>query len=77
MYFEYLFKSFEDTQQDSLIKKCVETAKCPSFKNALENGHPLLTKSGSTLADGLAVSTVCVNAYATAAEYIDKCVLVR
>ena len=40
------------------------------------NGSPIFTKSDSTLADGLAVSMVGVNAFATAAPLVDKCVTV-
>ena len=42
----------------------------------MEAGHPIYTKSLSTLADGLAVPLVGVNAFATAAPLIDKMVVV-
>ena len=35
-----------------------ESTKCPSFSAALKAGHPVYTKAGSTLADGLAVPMV-------------------
>jgi len=54
----------------------VESEKCATFSAALENGKPVYTKCQSTLADGLAVPTVGVNAYATAAPLIDKMVRV-
>ena len=40
-------------------------------------GRPIFTECKSTLADGLAVSLVGANAYATAAPLIDKVVCVR
>lgn len=57
--------------------KAVESERCPSFKNAMDNGGPILTRIGSTLADGLAVSMVGVNAYATTSKLVDKCIVVR
>ena len=35
-----------------------ESTKCPSFSAALKAGHPVYTKAGSSLADGLAVPLV-------------------
>ncbi|KAF2366037.1 Tryptophan synthase beta subunit-like PLP-dependent enzyme [Trinorchestia longiramus] len=55
----------------------VESEKCPSFSAALKNGSPVYTKPESTLADGLAVPLVGVNAFATAAPLVDKVVTVR
>jgi len=53
-----------------------ESTKCPSFSAALKAGHPVYTKAGSTLADGLAVPMVGHNAFATAAPLIDKMLVV-
>lgn len=55
----------------------VESENCPSFANALKAGKPVFTESMSTLADGLAVSVVGVNAFETAKDHIDKCVQVK
>ncbi|XP_069128311.1 L-threonine ammonia-lyase-like isoform X2 [Argopecten irradians] len=69
----------------------VESETCPSFAEALKAGKPVYTsttstladgtlKAGkmiSTLADGLAVPTVGVNAFVTAAPLIDKMVVVE
>ncbi|XP_033637122.1 L-threonine ammonia-lyase-like [Asterias rubens] len=54
----------------------VESEQCPSFSAAMDAGHPIWTKSGPSLADGLAVPTVGVNAFATARHYVDKMVVV-
>lgn len=43
----------------------------------MANGKPTLTISDSTLADGLAVSLVGVNAFASAKNLVDKCVCVQ
>lgn len=50
----------------------VEAERCASFSAALKAGHPVYVKAESTLADGLAVPKVGVNAYATAAPLVDK-----
>ncbi|KAK7100502.1 L-threonine ammonia-lyase-like [Littorina saxatilis] len=55
----------------------VESVQCASFSEALKAGHPIYTQSKSTLADGLAVPTVGVNAFETAKGLIDKMVLVK
>lgn len=55
----------------------VESEKCPSFRNALEAGKPVYTETFSTLADGLAVPTVGVNAFATVKDLVDKTVIVK
>lgn len=55
----------------------VESEKCPSFSQALKAGKPVYTETHSTLADGLAVPTVGVNAFATAKGLIDKMVIVK
>jgi threonine dehydratase len=54
----------------------VESEKCPSFSEALKAGKPVYTKTLATLADGLAVPMVGVNAFATAAPLVDKVVVV-
>lgn len=56
------------------VSQGVESEKCPSMHEALNNGGPITTNLLSTLADGLAVPTVGVNAYATIAPLIDKMV---
>lgn len=43
----------------------------------MENNKPTYTKSESTLADGLAVPTVGVNAFATVRNLVDKYVTVK
>lgn len=55
----------------------VESETCPSFAEALKAGKPVYTSTTSTLADGLAVPTVGVNAFVTAAPLIDKMVVVE
>ncbi|XP_060600742.1 L-threonine ammonia-lyase-like [Ruditapes philippinarum] len=55
----------------------VESEKCPSFTRAMEANKPVYTETHSTLADGLAVPTVGVNAFATAHSLIDKMIVVR
>ncbi|CAD5221563.1 unnamed protein product [Bursaphelenchus okinawaensis] len=54
----------------------VEAEECPSFSNALKQGKAVYTASHPTLADGLAVPTVGVNAYASAKGLVDKIVTV-
>ncbi|CAD5112637.1 DgyrCDS1851 [Dimorphilus gyrociliatus] len=54
----------------------VESERCASFKAALEAGKPVYTKVSSTIADGLAVPVVGVNAFATASKYVDKTIVV-
>ncbi|XP_033736746.1 L-threonine ammonia-lyase-like isoform X2 [Pecten maximus] len=55
----------------------VESETCPSFAEAMKAGKPVYTTTTSTLADGLAVPTVGVNAFVTAAPLIDKMVVVE
>ncbi|XP_052225619.1 L-threonine ammonia-lyase-like isoform X2 [Dreissena polymorpha] len=55
----------------------VESERCPSFTNAIQSGKPVYTEMHSTLADGLAVPTVGVNAFATAKDLIDKMIIVK
>ena len=43
----------------------VEAERSPGFTNALKNGKPVYTATMATIADGLAVPTVGVNAFAT------------
>uniref|UniRef100_A0A914YZ48 Serine racemase n=1 Tax=Panagrolaimus superbus TaxID=310955 RepID=A0A914YZ48_9BILA len=52
----------------------VESETCPSFTKSLESGIPTVTRSLPSLADGLAVPLVGVNAFYTAKEYVDKMV---
>jgi len=54
----------------------VESEKCASFTASLEQNKPVYTKASSTLADGLAVPLVGVNAFTTGAPLIDKMVVV-
>ncbi|XP_071953535.1 L-threonine ammonia-lyase-like [Antedon mediterranea] len=54
----------------------VESEECASFKASLEAGRPVYTAAGPTLADGLAVPLVGVNAFETAKDIIDKVVTV-
>uniref|UniRef100_T1GDD9 L-serine deaminase n=1 Tax=Megaselia scalaris TaxID=36166 RepID=T1GDD9_MEGSC len=55
----------------------VESEKCPSFSNAMTHKGPVHTAIKNTLADGLAVPKVGVNAYETALPLIDKMVVVK
>jgi threonine dehydratase len=50
----------------------VESENCPGFSNALKHGRPTYTKPHSTLADGLSVPVVGVNAFATAKLWVDE-----
>ncbi|CAF0849304.1 unnamed protein product [Rotaria sordida] len=54
-----------------------ESERAPGFAAAMKAGRPIFTECHSTLADGLAVSVVGANAYATAAPLIDKVVTVN
>lgn len=64
----------------TLNPKCkvyaVEPENCASFRAALEAGKPVRAPTTSTLADGLAVPTVGINAFATAREFTDRTVTV-
>jgi len=53
-----------------------ESTKCASFTAAIKAGHPVFTKAGSSLADGLAVPMVGHNAFATARPLIDRMLVV-
>ncbi|XP_074641812.1 L-threonine ammonia-lyase-like [Tubulanus polymorphus] len=55
----------------------VESERCPSFTTSLKAGKPTYTKASSTLADGLAVPLVGVNAFETSKNIIDKMVVVN
>ncbi|XP_062586498.1 L-threonine ammonia-lyase-like [Saccostrea cucullata] len=55
----------------------VEAERCPSFSKAREMGKPTKVEVISSIADGLAVPTVGVNAFATANELIDKMITVK
>merc|ERR1712227_478939 len=54
----------------------VEPEACPSFSTALKAGKAVLTPTDASLADGLTVPTVGVNALATGGPLIDKIVTV-
>ena len=54
-----------------------ESERCSSFSNAMKAGEPIYTKADTTLADGLAVPKVGINALATARSLVDKCVVVK
>jgi len=54
----------------------VEPEACPSFKTALEVGRAVQVPTQASLADGLTVPTVGVNALATGGPLIDKIVTV-
>ncbi|KAG1682375.1 L-threonine ammonia-lyase [Nymphon striatum] len=53
----------------------VESERCASFTAAMKAGQAVYTTASTTLADGLAVPTVGVNAYKTAAPFIDKMIV--
>uniref|UniRef100_A0A0P4WHL5 L-serine deaminase n=1 Tax=Scylla olivacea TaxID=85551 RepID=A0A0P4WHL5_SCYOL len=55
----------------------VESERCASFSGAMRAGKPVYVKAESTLADGLAVPKVGVNAFATACQLVDKVVTVK
>ncbi|VDI25518.1 threonine dehydratase, partial [Mytilus galloprovincialis] len=55
----------------------VESENCPSFSASLKAKKAVYTESLSTLADGLAVPLVGVNALETAKDYTDKMVVVK
>lgn len=59
------------------LRQGVESEKCASFTRAMENKGPITTPIKNTLADGLAVPKVGVNAYATAVPLIDRMVVVK
>jgi len=54
----------------------VEPELCPSFSTALKHGKAVHTPTSASLADGLTVPTVGVNALATGGPLIDKIVTV-
>ena len=54
----------------------VEPEMCPSFTTAMKQGKAVYTPTSPSLADGLTVPTVGVNALATGAPLIDKMVTV-
>jgi len=54
----------------------VEPEACPSFTTALKHGQAIHTQTFPSLADGLTVPTVGVNALATGGHLIDKMVTV-
>ncbi|XP_045132852.1 mucin-5AC-like isoform X2 [Portunus trituberculatus] len=55
----------------------VESERCASFSGAMKAGKPVYIRAESTLADGLAVPKVGVNAFATACHLVDKVVTVK
>ncbi|KAK3090366.1 hypothetical protein FSP39_011247 [Pinctada imbricata] len=55
----------------------VESDQCPSFSAAIDAGKPVRANTGSTIADGLAVPTVGVNAFVTAKSLIDRMITVK
>ncbi|XP_064094075.1 uncharacterized protein LOC135206650 isoform X2 [Macrobrachium nipponense] len=55
----------------------VESERCASFSEAMKAGRPVYVAAETTLADGLAVPLVGVNAFATASKLVDKVVQVR
>lgn len=50
----------------------VEAARCKSFTEAVKAGKPVRVTSHVSLADGLAVPTVGLNAFVTAQPLVDK-----
>ena len=50
----------------------MESERCASFSGAMKAGKPVYVPAESTLADGLAVPKVGVNAFATAYQLVDK-----
>lgn len=54
----------------------VETERTNSFNNSLQHGKPTYTELGPTLADGLSVRLVGVNAFLTACKHIDDSLVV-
>lgn len=65
------------TLKPSAIIIGVEAERCPSWTAALAAGAPVYTSPGSTLADGLSVPVVGVNAFASAHDLVDQVVLVK
>ena len=55
----------------------VEAVRCKSFTEALKAGKPVRAATHVSLADGLAVPTVGLNAFVTAQPLVDKVVTVR
>ncbi|XP_022246887.1 uncharacterized protein LOC106463633 isoform X2 [Limulus polyphemus] len=55
----------------------VESERCSSFSAAMNAKHPVTVKAQSTLADGLAVPKIGVNAFHTAASLVDKVMVVK
>ncbi|XP_014673420.1 PREDICTED: L-threonine dehydratase catabolic TdcB-like [Priapulus caudatus] len=54
----------------------VEAESCPCYTTAVAADHPIYAAPSSTLADGLSVPIVGVNAFATARGHVDKTVVV-
>ncbi|XP_046678956.1 L-threonine ammonia-lyase-like isoform X2 [Homalodisca vitripennis] len=55
----------------------VESDRCPGFATSMSCGKPTIVSVMPSLADGLAVPLVGVNAFQTARPYIDKVVVVK
>ena len=55
----------------------VESERCASFAASMSADKPIYCKAASTLADGLAVPLVGVNAFATAKPFIHKMISIR
>jgi len=64
------------TMKPDVLVIGVEPINCSSFSRAMQVGHPLACETRASLADGLTVPTVGVNAFATGAPLIDKIVSV-
>lgn len=55
----------------------VESERCPSFTEAMKAGKPVWANASSSIADGLAVPLVGVNAFATARSLIEDMRVVK
>merc|ERR1712106_544457 len=64
------------TMKPEVVIIGVEPEMCPSFTNAMKHGQAIHTPTFPSLADGLTVPTVGVNALATGGPLIDKLVTV-
>merc|ERR1712106_182571 len=64
------------TMKPEVVIIGVEPEMCPSFTNAMKHGQAIHTPTFPSLADGLTVPTVGVNALATGGHLIDKMVTV-
>lgn len=64
------------TMRPEVLVIGVEPENCQSFSTAMKEGKPVHTMTTPSLADGLTVPTVGINAFATGAPLIDKVVSV-